>query len=39
MVIDAPTSAEAIAQLREQMPADHRILYIMAVDRGAPADA
>ncbi|GAB3598516.1 hypothetical protein GCM10027586_00480 [Kineococcus gypseus] len=28
VVIDAPSSAEAITQLREQMPADHRILYI-----------
>ncbi len=36
VVIDAATSAEAIAELRAQIPADHKILYVMAADERAP---
>jgi hypothetical protein len=32
VVISAPTAVAAIAQLRESIPADHLVLYVLAVD-------
>ena len=32
VVISAPTAFAAIAQLRESIPADHLVLYVLAVD-------
>lgn len=37
VVIEADTSAEAIAQLRGQMPPEHVILYVMSADRSEPS--
>ena len=36
VVIEAPSSGEAIATLRSQIPADHKILFVMITDRTAP---
>lgn len=36
VVLDTDSSAEAIEQLRRQIPNDHVILYVMESDRPAP---
>ena len=37
VVIETATSAEAIEQLRPQLPPEHVILYVMLVDRSEPS--
>jgi len=37
VVLEAPSSAEAIAMLRSQIPEEHKILFVMATDQTAPA--
>jgi hypothetical protein len=32
VTVPAPNSATAVAQLRESIPADHLVLYVLAVD-------
>jgi hypothetical protein len=34
VVISAPTAVEAIAELRKKIPADHLVLYVLAVTDG-----
>jgi len=39
LILEADTSAEAIKQLRAQLPPEHVILYVREVDRSVPAAA
>ena len=39
VVLEADTSADAIAQLRAQIPEGHLVLFVRSTDRQAPAGA